>query len=63
VSDEFFRKYCLEWHAKSVRDGFFFAARHMLRSALKFRRGGRTESLAREYFWRRGKLTSYYWGN
>lgn len=63
MRDEFFRKYCLEWHAKSVRKGYFLAARYMLRSALKFRRGGRAKSLARGYFWCCGKLTSYYWGN
>lgn len=63
MSDEFYRKYCLEWRAKSVREGYFLAARHILRRALKFRRGGRVKSLARDYFWYRGMLSSYYWGN
>ena len=63
MSDEFWRRYCLKWHAKSVRDGYFLAARHILRRALKFRRGGRVASFARGYFFYRGKIHSYYWGN
>ena len=63
MSDEYWRKYCLEWHAKFVREGYFLAARHILRRTLKFRRGGRVKSLARGYFWCCGKLTSCYWGN
>ena len=63
MSDEFFRRYCLEWHARSVREGYFLAARHMLRRALKFKRGGREKSLARDYFFYHGVLSSYHWGN
>lgn len=63
MSDEFFRKYCLEWHAKSVRDGFFLAARHILRRALKFKRGGRAKSIAVSYGFHNGKLIWYHWGN
>lgn len=63
MRDEFYRKYCLEWHAKSVREGYFLAARHILRAALRFRRGGREASIAQDYFFYCGKLASYYWGN
>lgn len=63
MSDEFYRKYCLKWHAEYVREGYFLAARRMLRRALKFRRGGRVASLARGYFFYHGKLASYQWGN
>lgn len=63
MSDEFFRQYCLEWHAKSVRDGYFLAARHLLRRALKFKRGGRVASIAVGYGFCNGKLFWYHWGN
>jgi hypothetical protein len=63
VSDEFFRKFCLEWYAWSVREGYFLAARLMLRNALKFRRGGRAKSLAVGYGFHNGKLLWYHWGN
>lgn len=57
------REYCLEWHAKSVRGGYFLAARHMLRAALRFRDGGRSSSLAHGYVFVDGKLVSYQYGN
>lgn len=63
MSDEFFREDCLEWHAKAVRKGYFLAARALLRNALKFRRGGRAESLAVGYVFCNGKLLWYHWGN
>ena len=63
MSDEFWRKFCLEWHAKSVREGYFLVARYMLRKALKFRRGCRGKSRAYGYLWFNCKLASYQWGN
>ena len=64
MSDEFFfRRYCLKWHAKFVREGYFPAARHILRRALKFKRGGRVASLAVGYGFHNEILLWYHWGN
>lgn len=58
-----FREYCMAWHRIAVRRGYFLAARHMLRSALNFRRHGRENSLAVGYFFSGGRLSWYHWGN
>ena len=57
------REYCLQWHAKSVREGYFLASRHMLRAALNFKRGGREASVACDYGFHNGALFWYHWGN
>lgn len=60
---EFYRTYCLENHAIAVRDGYFLAARHMLRRALRFKQGCRKRSRAYGYLRFNGKLVSYQYGN
>lgn len=57
------REYCLEWHAKAVRGGYFLAARRMLRAAIRFRPHGREASTAFDYYRYRGKLDWFQWGN
>ena len=57
------REYCMEWHAKAVRGGYFLAARRMLRAALRFRPGGRQASFEWDYFINGGKLDWFQFGN
>ena len=57
------REYCMEWHAKAVRWGYFLVARRMLRAALRFRPGGRQASFEWDYFINGGKLDWFQFGN
>lgn len=57
------REYCMEWHAKAVRLGYFLAARRMLRAALRFRPGCRQASFEWDYFINGGKLDWFQFGN
>lgn len=57
------REYCLEWHAKAIRGGYFLAARRMLRAAIRFRPHGREASAAFDYYRYHGKLDWFQWGN
>ena len=57
------REYCLEWHSKAVRGGYFLVARRMLRAAIRFRPHGRERSTAFDYYRYRGKLDWFQWGN
>lgn len=57
------REYCMEWHAKAVRRGYFLVARRMLMAALRFRPGGRQASFEWGYFINCGKLDWFQFGN